>query len=96
VLNVKCIRQFGLTPVEVDQTNIVIVEDKFGNPIVVVISYDSNPPHHTVVTADDPDFNRILAGLGIDKVVINEPLRTNFPTPEGNPIRLQGPTRLLQ
>lgn len=93
MVTVKCVRQFGCAPVEVDKTNTVIVEDKFGNPIVVVVSYDTNPPHHTVVTADDPDFPRILAGLGIDKVVINEPMRVDFALPEGaNPLRLQGPS----
>jgi len=61
----------GTEPRRVNATT-VIVYDVYENPIVVVA--EVQPDIHTVVSADDPDFNRILAGLGINKVVIDTPL----------------------
>jgi len=66
----------GTEPRRVNATT-VIIYDVYENPIVVVV--EIQPDVHTVVAADDPDFNRILAGLGIDKVVIDTPL---IPTKE--------------
>jgi len=58
----------------ITQENIsqVIVYDLFDNPIMVVV--EVQPGVHTCVAANDKDFNRIMAGLGIDKVVIDTPL----------------------
>jgi hypothetical protein len=77
VLKVKCIGRVGQGSTVVDNNGVVIVEDEYGNPIVVVVYIQAKT--YTVVTADDPDFNRILQGLGIDKIVVNEPMEVNFP-----------------
>jgi hypothetical protein len=68
MLNAKCIRSLGSDPVHVENCVLVIIEDSYGNPIAVVA--EVQPDITTVVTADDPDFNRILNGLGINKIVV--------------------------
>lgn len=89
MLKVSCIRRFGKDAVVLTDNSTVIVEDEFGNPIVVVVYIQ--PQTATVVTADDPDFNKILAGLGIDKVVIDSPVNFNMPLADGNVKLLKGP-----
>ena len=89
MLKVRCARRLGRDAVTVDDNGVVIVEDEFGNPLVVVAYIQ--PQVCTIVTADDPDFNRVLQGLGIDKLVINEPVSFSMPLPKGNVKLLRGP-----
>lgn len=89
MLKVKCIRTLGKEALIADDASVVIVEDDFGNPIAVVARIQ--PLVYTIATADDPEFNRILEGLGIDKLVINEKIDFNMPLPSGNVKLLRGP-----
>lgn len=93
MLKVRCTRKLGKDAVVVDDNSVVIVEDELGNPVVVVVYVQ--PRIYTVVTPDDPDFNRILEGLGVNKVVVNNPLILPIP-PEGEFKLLRGPTGLTQ
>lgn len=89
MLNVHCIKQLGQGTATVKDTTLVIVEDEFGNPIVVVVQVQ--PRVYTVVNADDPDFNRVLEGLGIDKIVVNDQVDFTLPLPDGQVKLLRGP-----
>jgi len=79
MLSVNCIRRPGEATELVEGVGTVIVEDEFGNPIVVIIRTADLAT--TVVTADDPDFNRILHGLGIDKIVTDKPINVKHRSP---------------
>jgi hypothetical protein len=75
MLTVKCIRAIGQEPKVVANTAVAVIEDEYGNPIVVTVYVQ--PGVYTVVTPDDEDFVRILQGLGIDKIVVNNRLILN-------------------
>lgn len=90
MLKVTCIRQLGKDSVVVDNNGVVIIEDNFGNPIVVVVQIQ--PGVYTVVNSSDEDFNRVLQGLGIDKIVVNEKLQMDMPLPSGDVKLIRGPT----
>lgn len=70
---VTCLR--GITdPVVVEKATTVVIEDDFGTPIGVV--YEHMPGAYLLVPANDPDFNRIMEGLGLDHVKVTvTPLR---------------------
>lgn len=53
----------------VDATR-VVVEDSHGNPIALALEFGKD--QILAVTADSPDFNRVLEELGIRKTVIVE------------------------
>ena len=89
MLNVHCIKQLGHGTATVTDNTIVIIEDEFGNPIVVVVQVQ--PRVYTVVNADDPDFNRVLEGLGIDKIVVSDKVDFTMPLPDGQVKLLRGP-----
>lgn len=89
MINVHCVKQLGQGTATVTDNTVVIVEDDFGNPLVVVVQVQ--PRVYTVVSADDPDFNRVLEGLGIDKIVVNDKLHFDMPLPDGNVKLLRGP-----
>lgn len=91
MLTVKCVRRLGQAPVVIKDSSTVIVEDNYGNPVAVIVHINQNAC--TVVTPDDPDFNRILQGLGVDKIVINEQLNLNQSNTGGKLIG--GPGALL-
>jgi hypothetical protein len=55
----------------------VVVEDELGNPLVVVI--ETSQRMNMVVTCNDSDFNQVLQQLGINKVVIDEPMQLAGP-----------------
>lgn len=77
MLRTVCVKQLGGGSTTIDDSNVVIVEDNFGNPLVVAVYISENVT--TVVTPDDPDFNKILAGLGVDKIVVNNKLILDLP-----------------
>ena len=74
-------------PVVTDAST-VVVYDQYDNPITVVV--EVRPGVYTYAAANDPDFNRILSGLGIDKVVVNTELSLDKDVPE-NAKLLSGP-----
>ena len=61
--------------------NLVVVNDHLGNPLVVV--QEVSPGVSIVVPANDPDFNRVLSGLGLDKVVVCNKLLVSSSLPAG-------------
>ena len=89
MLKVNCSGGIGGKQHILENINLVIVEDVLGNPVVVVI--ETQPGVQSVILADDPDFNRILSGLGIDKTVISDKLDNKDAIPEGAKL-LQGPS----
>lgn len=89
MLNVHCVRALGQGTATVTDNTIVVVEDDFGNPLVVVVQVQ--PRVYTIVNADDPDFNKVLEGLGIDKVVVNDQVNFNIPLPGKDVKLLRGP-----
>jgi len=92
MLKVSCSGGIGGSQHVLDDINLVIVEDTLGNPIVVVIETQTGV--QSVILADDPDFNRILNGLGIDKVVISEKITSPDGAPDGAKL-LQGPSNYM-
>lgn len=79
MLKVKVIPRFGEEPT-VARGNLVIVEDELGNPLVVAVRTSDRMT--LVASSSDPDFNTLLRRLGINRVVINEPMAV-APPPEG-------------
>jgi hypothetical protein len=58
----------------------IVVEDDFGNPLIVAIQDASGG---SVIThCKEPNFNQILKGLGIDKTVLVEDIKTDKPKGE--------------
>lgn len=55
----------------------VIVEDTLGNPLVVVV--ETTAQMNMIVTCQDPNFNQVLRQLGINKVVVDQPLELSGP-----------------
>lgn len=92
MLTVKCARKLGQEPTVIKDASVVIVEDEFENPVAVIVHIQQGVC--TVVTPDDPDFNRILSGLGVDKLVINEQLALKQEQ-QGSKL-ISGPGRLFQ
>ena len=92
MLKVSCSGGIGKSQHVLDDINLVVVEDTFGNPLVVIIETQTGV--QSVILADDPDFNRILKGLGIDKVVISEQLESRE-MPDGAKL-VQGPASYME
>lgn len=64
--------------------SLVICRNRYGDPIMVAMSHDLNGEEAYVVAhAQDPDFNRVLAALGIHQQVFCEPF---IPTTDRLPI----------
>jgi hypothetical protein len=80
VLRVQAIGAIGAgAPVEVEG-HTIIVRDDMGNPIMVAQEIADGMT--TVTTCADPDFDKTLRVLGIDKLEI-EPLKAPSP-PKGS------------
>lgn len=72
--------------------NLIVVNDHYGNPIVVV--QEMSPGVAVVIQANEPEFNRVIAGLGLNKVVACDKLLINNPVPAGAEL-VAGPGREL-
>ena len=66
----------SLRDVVVIEATRVVVEDDLGNPVALALEYAPNQIF--TATLDDPEFNRVLAELGIDKTLLVEDV---FQTP---------------
>lgn len=64
---VTCISGIG-KPVVVDGVTTAIFETPEGTPIAVVT--ETVPGGYALIPATDPDFNRIISGLGLDRVEV--------------------------
>lgn len=58
----------GLRDAQVIEATRVIVEDDHGNPVALALEFAPN--EILAVTADSPEFNNVLEGMGIKKTVI--------------------------
>ena len=76
MLTTTVIPSMGHTPYRVDG-NTVIIEDEFGNPLVVVMRVADKTT--MITTYRDNDFQRILSSLGINKVVLDNNLAIDGP-----------------
>jgi hypothetical protein len=74
------------------QGSVVVVNDHYGNPLVVV--QEVNPGVAVVVPANEPGFNRIITGLGLDKTVVCNQLLINNQVPAGAEL-IAGPGKEL-
>lgn len=71
-MRVEACEKFGGKPLVTDAA-VVVIRDVHGNPISVACETPcGDQPVITVSHCKDPDFNRILRGLGLDQVVICE------------------------
>ena len=52
------------------QASRVVIYDPLGNPIVAVLQAPGDPRMVYTTTCEDPEFNEVLAGMGISKTVI--------------------------
>ena len=66
---VKVIRKLGEAPVVYQDASLVIVEDAHGNPILVGCDLGVGGAIE-VSHVKDPQHNRVLRALGIDKTVV--------------------------
>ena len=84
MLTITILRGFGQKPIVV-QGSTIIVEDENGTPVALVDQNQLNPEVSaiTVGSAADDRFNDMLSSLGIDKVVVNEPIELPLQQPEG-------------
>jgi len=55
-------------PLVASDIHVLLLEDENGTPLFVACEYE--PGAHVLCTAQDPDFNRVLRNLGIDKITI--------------------------
>lgn len=60
--------------------NLIIVEDDFGNPLVLVLRQSERDS--IILTCTDADFNATLRALGLNKTVVASPLDM-APLPDG-------------
>lgn len=88
MLKVQCMRRLGLDSVTTDEVSLVVIEDRFGNPIAVVM--ETQPNVAEIISANEPDFNRILDGLGISKIVVANTIKPSHAPQQGAKL-LQGP-----
>jgi len=72
--------------------NLIVVNDHFGNPLVVI--QEMSPGVAVVIQANEPEFNRVIAGLGLNKVVSCGKLLINNPVPAGAEL-IAGPGKEL-
>jgi hypothetical protein len=79
MLTAKVLQQIG-REVVVAQGRMVVVEDEFGNPLVVVLQ--TSPRMTTILSCRDADFNTMLRQLGLDRIVVDSPLQLPGP-PQG-------------
>ena len=57
-----------LTDPKVASAKRVVIYDKFDNPVAIAVEIDE---HTTMAaTAEHPEFNAMLAALGLDKTVV--------------------------
>jgi len=84
MLTIKVLRSPTEPPIIVEGSTIII-EELNNVPAVVIVETQLTPDASaiTVATANEPRFNDILAGLGIDKIVIHEPLEIENNHPAG-------------
>lgn len=76
-------------PIVADVT-VVVVEDAEGVPIAVACEIADGAIE--ACTAKDPEFNRTLRVLGIDKLVIAESIDAGLKTPDNLPLIFGGDT----
>jgi len=57
-------------PTVVENVTTVVVETDEGTPIAVVT--ESVPGGFMLIPATDPDFNRIMTGLGLNQVTVRQ------------------------
>lgn len=75
-MRVEALKHLGGQTFIAEDIASVVVRDKFGNPILVAFESKINgQPVYTVSHVKDPDFNRVLAGLGINQVVVCDNLK---------------------
>ena len=79
MLRAVVIGKLGTRPAVV-KGNTVIVEDSLGNPLAAIV--ETSERMNLVVTVKDKDFNNVLRGLGINKVVVEDPMPLE-PPPSG-------------
>lgn len=85
MLKVKAVRD--LRQQQPLEAQVVVVEDRLGNPLVVV--YETQPGVNFIVPVNDPTFNQVLRALGIDKLVLNSTLHPSPPQPGAQKLDLQ-------
>ena len=79
---VTCLSGLG-KPIVVDNVTTVIVETEQGTAIAVVT--ETVPGGYALIPATDPDFNRIIGGLGLDRIEVKT-LKTKFRSHSGKPL----------
>jgi len=79
---VTCISGIG-KPVVVEGVTTAIFETPEGTPIAVVT--ETVPGGYALIPATDPDFNRIISGLGLDRVEVKT-VKTQFRSFGGKPL----------
>lgn len=86
-MRVNCISFENGKPVsKVVETGNVIVEDRFGNPLMVAT--ETQPGVQLICTIKDPEFHAVLKQLGFDRVVVVNTV-ADEPVPESyRPARL--------
>jgi hypothetical protein len=60
----------GLDATVLDDTSCVVVLSGAGTPLAVVKQFANNPPAFIVKHFQEPGFEQVLAGLGLDRVLV--------------------------
>ena len=91
MFRVKVIESIGVPPVEISG-RAVVIEDQHGNPLAAVQSLADNG--YSVGTINDgEDFHALLRSMGMDKVVIVNPIQAPKPPTGSVPL---DPARLSE
>lgn len=91
MLTVSTIENLSIRPV-VTKGRTVIISDEHNNPLVVVMQIADGTT--MVANSTDPDFNRVLRSLGINKTVICNNL--SIPGPPANAELVAGPVTKIR
>jgi hypothetical protein len=60
----------GLNASVHDDTSCVVVLSSAGTPLAVIKQFANNPPAYIVKNFNEPGFDQVIAGLGLDRVLL--------------------------
>lgn len=84
-MRVRAIRHINDPQPVVVEASTIVIETSAGDPVAIAMEVSGDL--RVFVTAEDPEFNRYLKALGIDRTVITTDLGKNL-VPENRPHRL--------
>lgn len=82
-MRIKAFAHIGDPAPLVKEAAVVIIEDGGGTPLAVASEYGGG---YFICHCNDPEFNQALRVLGINRLVIAEPLEKKLKSPQELPL----------